>query len=198
MTLLLDYWKQNPLYPYLEVSVTGNVRNARSGKLLKPFLNSSGYTQVTVLVDRIAKKRTIHFLVLTTFDRPRPEGMEARHLDGTRTNARASNLQWGTAAENQRDRITHGTSPRGGQTAGRSILTRNMVCEARRRCADGEIVTDIAKSMGVNRNALSLAIRGHSWAHVTEVPPCKAGHWAHNDIKRKLVVPRFNNRMAGT
>jgi len=55
------------------------------------------------------KGRFVHRLVLETFVGPRPHGMEARHLDGDRTNNRVENLRWGTRKENVADAIKHGT-----------------------------------------------------------------------------------------
>jgi hypothetical protein len=49
------------------------------------------------------KKKKIHRLVLTYFDRP-PKGREiTRHLDGVKTNNHISNLRWGTFEENWND-----------------------------------------------------------------------------------------------
>jgi hypothetical protein len=51
--------------------------------------------------------RYIHHLVLETFVGPRPEGMEARHLNGDYSDNRLRNLTWGTKSENMKDRIKH-------------------------------------------------------------------------------------------
>lgn len=51
----------------------------------------------------------VHQLVCRTFhgDKPFPEAV-IRHLDGNSFNNRASNLRWGTPAENSRDLVRHG------------------------------------------------------------------------------------------
>lgn len=54
----------------------------------------------------------VHVLVALAFHGPRPEGMEVRHLDGTRTNNRPENLAWGTHSENMQDKVAHGTATR--------------------------------------------------------------------------------------
>lgn len=51
--------------------------------------------------------RYVHHLVLETFVGPRPEGMEARHLNGDYSDNRLQNLAWGTKAQNMQDRIKH-------------------------------------------------------------------------------------------
>jgi hypothetical protein len=51
----------------------------------------------------------VHIAVLTAFVGPRPERHECRHLDGNRQNNDLSNLCWGTAYENNLDRIKQAT-----------------------------------------------------------------------------------------
>jgi len=51
----------------------------------------------------------IHVLVLLAFVGPRPEGQQARHLNGNATDNRRVNLAWGTPKQNTADSIRHGT-----------------------------------------------------------------------------------------
>jgi hypothetical protein len=53
----------------------------------------------------------VHRLVVLAFIGPRPEGMQIRHLDGNGLNNTPGNLVYGTASENQLDKIRHGTDP---------------------------------------------------------------------------------------
>lgn len=53
--------------------------------------------------------QAVHRLVLDAFTGPCPDGMEACHGDGNPANNNASNLRWGTRAENVRDQVRHGT-----------------------------------------------------------------------------------------
>ena len=55
------------------------------------------------------KKIYIHRTVCELFNGPPKEGHQCRHLDGNNTNNKASNLMWGTAIENARDKFLHGT-----------------------------------------------------------------------------------------
>lgn len=75
-------------------------------------------------------KRSVHVLVLEAFDSLRPEGYQARHLDGNPENNHIDNLCWGTATENQRDRIRHGTSNRG-EAHGLSYLSEQAIQDIR-------------------------------------------------------------------
>ena len=70
----------------------------------------SGVGYLTVKLGIPSKTYTIHVLVATAFHGPCPDGMECRHLDGSRTNNQSSNLEWGTRQQNCHDAARHGTS----------------------------------------------------------------------------------------
>ena len=73
-------------------------RVLRAGKLLK------GYLGVVLSGEGRLKTCTIHRLVAKAFV-PNPKNLPlVRHLDSVRTNAKSSNLAWGTMRDNARDR----------------------------------------------------------------------------------------------
>ena len=72
----------------------------------------------------------VHDLVCEAFHGKCPAGMECRHLDGDSTNDVASNLKWGTSAENSADTVLHGRSAKGEQN-GNSKLTDDEIAEIR-------------------------------------------------------------------
>jgi len=47
--------------------------------------------------------------MLAAFHGEKPDGYEARHLDGDKLNNHPSNLAWGTHSENECDKMKHGT-----------------------------------------------------------------------------------------
>jgi hypothetical protein len=127
MTPMEEVWRGVQGWERLyEVSDQGRVRSLdrvvskpnwgtfiRKGKILKPGVNK-GYQTVT-LQDRShsrIERRLIHQVVLTAFVGPCPTGMETRHLDGNRSNNRATNLAWGTRVQNAADRDHHGNMRR--------------------------------------------------------------------------------------
>lgn len=90
-----------------EVSNMGNVRNAVTGRVLKPFTNTAGYQQVDLTKyekDKKQKKRLflVHRLVANVFvDNDNSiEKTQANHLDENPKNNRADNLSWTTPKEN--------------------------------------------------------------------------------------------------
>lgn len=118
--LLLDYWKPVPGFEgKYEASVTGQVRSlsryVRAGRggrgmrsvpatLLKPGL-TVGYP--CVVLGR-GNTKMVHALVAAAFIGPRPAGLDVMHADGSRTNSRCSNLQYGTRSENNKQIFADG------------------------------------------------------------------------------------------
>jgi hypothetical protein len=86
-----------------------------------------GYLHVPLSHDWIKKNWPVHKLVLTAFVGPCPLGKEARHFpDNNPTNNKLENLSWSTTDQNGKDKITHGTSPRGEKNV-RHKLTEEQV-----------------------------------------------------------------------
>jgi len=82
--------------------------------ILAPQVHAkTGYVNVALQLDRTIKHTTVHAVVLEAFSGPRPAGLQARHINGIRTDNRAANLQWGTRLENMRDQYIHGTRIQG-------------------------------------------------------------------------------------
>lgn len=114
-----EEWRPVPGYEgAYAVSSLGRVRSLDrvtdrgrkwKGKILTTRPRYDGYIPVTMWRGGGQRVRLVHAVVLEAFAGPRPEGMEALHADGDRTNNRSDNLSWGTHAENQADQVAHGT-----------------------------------------------------------------------------------------
>ena len=95
-------WKPIPGYEGLyEVSNDGQVRSLfRYKKILKPSPITNGYLTVELWKGKKRKRIGIHRLVAMCFcDNPNNKPF-VNHLDETRTNNRADNLEWVTHVEN--------------------------------------------------------------------------------------------------
>jgi len=133
---------------------------------LTTFVNPvSGYEYATLTVKQKSKSFAVHKLILEAFAGQRPTGKEIRHLDGNKLNNNLSNLAWGTHAENERDKIAHGTLMKG-DTHANSKLTVAKVREIKRRHAQGEQQQDIAKDYGVHKATVNDIFTGKTWRHV--------------------------------
>ena len=88
-----------------EVSNLGKVRNIKSGRVLKPSLNQSGYLGLCLYENNKRKYLLLHRIIATAFI-DNPEGKpQVNHIDENKLNNDLSNLEWCTAREN----AIHGT-----------------------------------------------------------------------------------------
>ncbi|AGS82245.1 HNH endonuclease [Mycobacterium phage Bobi] len=120
--MVKEIWLPVPGYEgHYEVSDLGRVRsltrpvsNGRgglrrvTGRVFARKLNRYGYPCVCLRKNGLRKDFTVHCLVLAAFVGPRPKGMVARHLNADRSDARLSNLCYGTHSENNYDRVRDG------------------------------------------------------------------------------------------
>lgn len=87
------------------------------GRWLTPQVGARGYLTLRLKVeDGRQRTRPVHALVAEAFLGPRPDGLQVRHLNGDRTDARVSNLAYGTQSENMLDAVRHGTHPQARKT----------------------------------------------------------------------------------
>jgi hypothetical protein len=103
-----EAWRPSPRFPLYEASSAGRIRNAKTGHVLKPYTMPNGYQQVNLQGAVLA-----HVVVLEAWHGIRPDGHQASHLNGDRTDNRPDNLMWETAVANNRRKRLHGTQPAG-------------------------------------------------------------------------------------
>lgn len=98
----IEVWR--PAAHGYEVSNLGCVRNS-SGRILKPWTHRSGHLYVSL---GRGNKHQVHRLVIAAFHGSAPsEASECRHLNGCAADNRASNLAWGSRAQNIADLKNH-------------------------------------------------------------------------------------------
>lgn len=82
------------------VSNYGEVRNNRTGKLMKPRKNEKGYLRISLTTNGKQKCMRVHRLVAQAFI-PNPENKpEVNHIDFDKENNCVNNLEWVTGKEN--------------------------------------------------------------------------------------------------
>ena len=146
--------------------VRSEARGGREARLLKPWLNR-GYWQVGLCRPDGQRRKSVHTLVLEAFVGPRPDTMEARHLNGDKRDNRLVNLAWGTHTENIHDRFDHGTASLG-EMHGAAKLTEAQAREI--LALRGRVPQrQIAARFGVSPATVAHIHTGRKWAHLTEV-----------------------------
>lgn len=117
-------------FPLYKVSKRGIVLGQNGKRLADRTVGSSRPGNIPYLIVALYDghgKRTekfVHHVVLETFVGPRPEGMEARHLNGNHSDNRLRNLAWGTRAQNGQDKIEHSPNCK---KCGRPLEGRNLM-----------------------------------------------------------------------
>lgn len=180
--LISEEWRPVEGHPGYEVSSLGrvksldrNIRGSRNpnmprrmrGKILTPILKDPGYYTVALpnhIPGKDSRTHRIHVLVCTAFHGPRPTlNHEVAHNDGTRTNNAEDNLCWKTHAENEQDKLIHGTHNRG-QRHPLNILTTDQIIEIR-------------NLIGAVSQRRIAQLFGISQQHVSNIKNKKAWHW---------------------
>lgn len=185
-----EEWRPVPSFPDYEVSSLGRVRRIGRNEALKPFCGGR-YPQLTLYCGSMRATVPIHQIVCAAFHgaKPTPEH-EVAHGDGDRLNLRRDNLRWATHAENEADKLIHGTSGKGlptrtaperlargathgratrpertarGERNGLSRLTAEKVSQIR---IDRRSRLEIAADYGISRTMVGYIVRGIAWAHV--------------------------------
>jgi len=158
-----------PGFPGYRVTADGRIQSvwrkgttewAADWRDLSPSSDAKGYLGLTICSRTRRRKVRVHRLVAEAFH-PNPENLPCvRHLDGNNRNNAADNLAWGTYADNEHDKIAHGTwdMRRGG-----GKLTAAQREDAVVRVARGELHADVARLFGVSRPTISRLVSGKTW-----------------------------------
>lgn len=88
-------WVELDEFPDYAVSEEGDIYNMKTGVRRKISMNQHGIPKIALYRRRALFTRSVAVLVAETFcERPSPRHDTPIHLDGDRSNCRASNLMW--------------------------------------------------------------------------------------------------------
>lgn len=162
MTAPTTEFHRHPDFPQYLVTPSGEVFSLRSKRFLKPQAMGEYLGLMITHSNGSIVKRYLHRLVLEATVGPCPPGMEARHINGDRRDNRATNLIWGTHRSNERDKIEHGTAPRGARN-GQAKLTWDQARQIHRLGQAGTVQRRIAEQFHVSLMTVNRIVRGESW-----------------------------------
>ena len=165
-----EFYKVIPGFPNYEVSDLGNVRNKKTGKVLKPYL-TRGYLRVS-LYDDEGKRccKLLHRIAAEAFI-PNPEKLPVvNHINGCKTDARVTNLEWVTHSENMshahRSKLRPKTDSKG-ENNGFAKLSEIEAREIKRHAIAGMMTqNEIAVLYNVSRSTVKDIKSGRRWEHI--------------------------------
>jgi hypothetical protein len=173
--------KSIPSAPGYFIDRDGEVYNHR-GRRLAQQVTAKGYCRVHLQINGETKSKSVHSLVAEVFIGPKPKGLQIRHLDGNKCNNKPNNLAYGTAKENEDDKISHGTKAVGnrngmhtkpeararGSSHGRTSLRDDEVRQIKESLLENTrgIAAALAKKFGVSPTTISNIKSGTTWGHV--------------------------------
>lgn len=106
-TKIKEEWANIPNYPNYQASNLGRIRNTKTHRIIKSYINKSGYEVIKMSDKGETKGVQVGRLVCLAFH-PIPESysnikaehLDADHIDNNRQNNKADNLQWLSHKEN--------------------------------------------------------------------------------------------------
>jgi len=127
-----------------------------------------------------------------------PAPFAKAHAAHTCGNSRCMNpkhLRWATARENNLDRITHGTMPRGEAVRTTVLSADQAVAISQSTLPD----VDLAQKYGVTRHAISMIKDGKNWRWATGLPIIDRGYArgtrsGQAKLTEEQVLAIFNDR----
>lgn len=130
----MELWIIIREFPKYEVSNYGRIRNVKTGRILKTYINDRGYECVTLHKNRIQYVKRVHRLVADAFYDGNHSGLDVNHIDGNKLNNNLSNLEFCTRAENIQHAFRTGLKKPSRQIKIRVIET-GEVFDSIRECA---------------------------------------------------------------
>lgn len=150
------------------ISPTGSVYSTRSKKLLSPFV-SSGYLQVELNVNGVARKHLIHRLVAQAY-LPNPSNLPCvNHKDGNKLNNSVSNLEWCTYKENMEHASKQGLLKTVGSNNPASKLTEKDVKYIKSVYKKGDLefgLSALGRKFNVDHKAIWSIVNRITWRTV--------------------------------
>jgi hypothetical protein len=136
-----EIWKTIEGFSRYKVSSQGNVKNNKTGRILKPSFTNKGYLMVSLSKDSKVKRFLLHRLVALHFLPDKNECVN--HKDGNKLNNCVSNLEWTTNLQNQKHAWDTGL-----------FASRSRMCLDLKTGVYYDTASSFSRAKGINRSTL--------------------------------------------
>lgn len=152
-------WNTCLFFNSYQANRDGQIRNEKSGRIMKPYRQKTGYVFVCLQHNGKSYTKTVHRLVWEAFNGPIPEGMDVNHINEDKTDNRLENLNLMTRKEN----INWGTCIERRRQKQRNNIRSKVILQYG---LDGELVQEwpsekeIERILGYNQGNISRCCSG--------------------------------------
>jgi hypothetical protein len=136
------------------------------GRSIKAIENRShGYFVVNLAKNGVTRQYRVHILVAKAFIENPDSKRTVNHGDAIKSHNWVDNLSWATHQEQMDHAVANGLMPSGDRNGSVKLLQADLV-HLKNRVLTGELIQNVAASVGVDRNTVSKALTkafGSSW-----------------------------------
>lgn len=156
-------WRNSAEAPGYEVTSDGYVKRTKTGNVLSPSRNNSGYLTVNVGPKHERIGIAIHRLVARAFVDGYAPGLDVNHINGVKTDNRAENLEWCSRSRNVKHSFELGLSkPHRSDNAGAKPIRVRVVETG----AEYNSLAECARAINGHVPSISLCVNGKQGTHL--------------------------------
>ncbi len=100
----METWKIIEGFENYSVSDLGNVRNNKTGRIMKTRFNHEGYIIIDIRVNKQRYTKRVHILMAIAFITNHDGKSCVDHIDNDKSNNKISNLRWETYSQNSQNK----------------------------------------------------------------------------------------------